>query len=157
MRLIKYLVLSAALAALPALPVLASLGGDLSSVQADRAHMKGALRVSAAATSASTGAAFTVHEISTAYGMTVREYARSDGKVFAVTWAGPANPDLRQVLGSYYEQFVQAAEAAPPNHRHLVIRQSGLVVENHGRLRAMGGRAWAPALLPANFATDQIK
>jgi hypothetical protein len=77
--------------------------------------------------------------------------------VFAVAWDGPVNPDLRQVLGSYYDQFASAAAAQHGNHRHLAISQPGLVVQNSGRMRAFSGRAWVPAMLPQNFAVDQIQ
>lgn len=142
--------LPATLAMLAAAPALAALGADATSVQADQVHMKGAVRVTAA-----TG--FSVHEISTHYGTRVREFTGSDGKVFAVAWDGPVNPDLRQVLGSYYDQFVTAAAAVHGSHRHLAIEQPGLVVQNNGRMRAFSGRAWVPAMLPQNFSLDQIQ
>lgn len=148
MKLTRALVLPALLAAAPAL---AALGGDVTSVQADLAHLKGAVRVTAHP------AGFTVHEITTTYGTSVREFAGADGKVFAVAWNGPVNPDLRQVLGAYYAPFAQAAANARGSHRHLAIEQPGLVVQNHGRLRAFAGRAWVPAMLPQSFAVDQIK
>jgi hypothetical protein len=151
MKLTHVVLFPALLGALAAAPAFAALGGDVSSVQADLAHMKGAIRVT-------TNAAVTVHEISTAYGTSVREFAGADGKVFAVSWSGPVNPDLRQVLGSYYPQFALAAASAPHgNHRHLSIEQPGLVVQNHGRLRAFAGRAWVPSMLPANFSVDDIQ
>ncbi len=150
MKLTRIVLFPALLAALAAAPTYAALGGDASSVQADLAHMKGAIRVT-------TNAAVTVHEISTPYGTSVREFAGADGKVFAVSWSGPVNPDLRQVLGSHYPQFVQAASTAHSNHRQLTIRQPGLVVQNAGRLRAFAGRAWVPSMLPENFSVDDIK
>jgi hypothetical protein len=152
MKSTRIVLFSALLAALAAGPSFAALGGDVSSVQADLAHMKGAIRVT-------TNAAVTVHEISTAYGTSVREFIGADGKVFAVSWSGPVNPDLRQVLGSYYPQFIQAAATTTPhgNHRQLNIAQPGLVVQNVGRLRAFAGRAWVPAMLPENFSVDDIK
>jgi hypothetical protein len=140
----------AVLAVLAATPALAALGADVTSVQADLAHLKGAVRVTEA-----TG--FSVHEISTTYGTRVREFTGGDGKVFAVAWDGPVNPDLRQVLGGYYDQFVTAAAAVHGNHRHLAIQQPGLVVQNNGRMRAFSGRAWVPAMLPQNFSVDQIQ
>jgi hypothetical protein len=149
MKLTRIVLFPAVLATLAAAPAWAALGGDVSSVQADVAHMKGALRVT-------TSAAVTVHEISTGYGTSVREFAGADGKVFAVSWSGPVNPDLRQVLGSYYPQFEQAASSAHGNHRHLSIELPGLVVQNHGRLRAFAGRAWVPSMLPVNFSVDDI-
>ena len=150
MKLTRIVLFPAVLAALAAAPAFAALGGDVSSVQADLAHMKGAIRVT-------TNAAVTVHEISTAYGTSVREFIAADGKVFAVSWSGPVNPDLRQVLGSYYPQFAQAASTTHGNHRRLNIEQPGLVVQNVGRLRAFAGRAWVPSMLPENFSIDDIK
>jgi hypothetical protein len=150
MKLTRIVLFPALLAALAAAPAFAALGGDVSSVQADLAHMKGAIRVT-------TNAAVTVHEISTTYGTSVREFIGADGKVFAVSWSGPVNPDLRQVLGSYYPQFAQAASTTHRNHRRLNIEQPGLVVQNVGRLRAFAGRAWVPSMLPENFSIDDIK
>jgi hypothetical protein len=65
-------------------PALAALGGALDSVQADQVHIKGALRVTPSS-------GFTVHEISTAFGTSVREYSGPGGTVFAVAWDGPVN------------------------------------------------------------------
>ena len=75
------------------LGALAALGGALDSVQADQAHIKGALRVTS-------NSGFTVHEISTAHGTSVREYTGPGGTVFAVAWDGPVNPDFEQLFGS---------------------------------------------------------
>jgi hypothetical protein len=133
-----------------AAPALAALGGSPESVQPAQARMKAALRVS-------TNEGITVHEISSAHGSSVREYAGADGRVFAVAWNGPANPDLKQLLGNYYAQFQQAGTSAHGNHRHLSIKQPDLVFENSGRMRAFAGRAWVPSLLPQNFSTDDIR
>jgi hypothetical protein len=135
-----------------AAPARAALGGDVSSVEADRASLKGAL----------TGfrtvqGGYGVHELTTASGVHLREYV-AGGKVFAVSWQGPVIPDLRQVLGTYYAVYAQAA-AAPHagGHRHLRVEQPGLVVESNGHMRAFYGRAWDPALLPANFSVANIR
>lgn len=151
MKLTRARVLPTLLALAAAAPALAALGGDVNSVQADLARLKGAVRVTANTTG------ITVHEITTAYGLAVREFAGADGKVFAVAWNGPVNPDLRQVLGAYYAPFARAAANAHASHRHLAIEQPDLVVQNSGRLRAFAGRAWVPALLPQNFSVDEIK
>lgn len=132
-------------------PALAGLGGDVSSIDADRISLKGAL------TAFSTVKGYAVHEITTAAGVHVREYLTADGKVFAVSWHGPFIPDLKPMLGSYYGRYAQAASAPHAGrHRHLRIEQPGLVVESNGRMRAFYGRAWDPALLPANFSAADI-
>jgi hypothetical protein len=149
MNLTRTVALSLLVAALSA-PVFAALGGDGASVESDVARMKGALRMTSTA-------AFTVHEITTPYGTVVREYVSPADKVFAVSWRGPVIPDLRQVLGGYYGQYLKATDAPNPGaHRHLSIEQPGLVVQSSGHIRAFFGRAWAPDLLPQNFSTSDI-
>ena len=135
-----------------AYPALAALGGNISSIDADRISLKGAL------TGFSTVKGYAVHEITTAPGVHVREYLTADGKVFAVSWHGPFIPDLQQMLGSYYSRYAQAASAQHAGgHRHLRIEQPELVVESNGRMRAFNGRAWDPALLPPNFTAADIR
>ena len=150
MKLTGTALCSFVVAAILAPPAFAGLGADSTSVQADLARMKGSLRVTSTA-------AFSVHEITTSSGTVVREYVSPDDKVFAVSWRGPFVPDLRQVLGGYYAQFVQAASAPHAGgHRHLAVTQPGLVVESSGHMRAFVGRAWAPDLLPQNFSVSDI-
>jgi uncharacterized protein DUF2844 len=132
-----------------AAPAFAALGADSTSVQSDLARMKGSLRVTAAA-------AFTVHEITANSGTVVREYVSADDKVFAISWHGPFMPDLQQILGGYYPQFLQAASAPHSGHRHLTVTQPGLVVESNGRMHAFYGRAWAPDLMPKTFSAADI-
>jgi hypothetical protein len=140
---------SVILAACPFAVALAGLGGDATSVEADRARLKGALHVTP-------GANFAVHEITTADGMQVHEYLSPDGKVFAVSWRGPGIPDLKQMLGSYYDEFAQAASAPHYNHHHLNVETPDVIVQSSGHTRAFFGRAWVPSLLPPNFSVDEI-
>ena len=134
-----------------AAPAMAALGGDASSVEADRVSMKGALAAF------NTVRGYAVHEITTSAGVHVREYL-AGGRVFAVSWQGPVIPDLRQMLGGYYATYAQAATGPHGGgHRHLRIEQPGLVVESNGHMRAFYGRAWDPALLPQNFAVADIR
>jgi hypothetical protein len=152
MKLIRTVVCTAIAAAGISAPALAALGGDASSVERDRAGLRGTLRVSASS-------AYTVHEISTSSGLVVQEYATPDGKVFAVSWRGPGIPDLQQVLGDYYGQFAQARAAMAPHydHHHLVVSTAALVVQSRGRTRDFFGRAWAPALLPQGFSLNDLQ
>lgn len=149
MKLIRSLALTGALAAGIAGPALASLGGDVSSVQSDGVHMKSAVRVTPSA-------GYTIHEMQSP-STVLREFVGTDGKVFAVSWNGPSNPDLRQVLGNYYAHYEQGLAATPHTHRQVAISQADLVFQNSGRQRAFSGRAWVPALLPQNFSVDAIK
>jgi Protein of unknown function (DUF2844) len=150
MKLTGALLSSIALTVAVATPALAALGGDSTTVQADVARMKGALRITSSV-------GVMVHEITTSYGTVVREYITPGDKVFAISWRGPVNPDLRQMLGDYYTQYEQAASLPHPGgHRHLAIEQPGLVVQVNGRMRAFEGRAWVPSLVPQNFSVGDI-
>ena len=146
---IRTALFSLVLAACPFVSALAGLGGDVSSIEADRASLKGTLRMTSAPT-------FGVHEITTAGGLQVSEYLSASGKIFAVSWRGPGIPDLRQLLGSYYGQFAQAASAPHYNLHHLSVQTPEVVVQSSGHTRSFFGRAWVPSLLPVNFSVDQI-
>jgi len=140
------------LLALP-LPALAALGGDVASVHEDQAQMKGSLKSTQA-----TG--YTVHEIKASAGAVVKEYISPAGKVFAITWHGPFVPNMQQLLGSYYQQFADAAAAQREAHtrrRTLNIQQSDLVVQNGGHMRSYFGKAYVPTLLPQGVSADEIQ
>jgi hypothetical protein len=136
------------------LPAFAALGGDVTSVRTDQAHMRGALlRITGAGT-------YTVHEIQASYGTLVREYVSPSGTVFAVAWQGPWQPDLRQVLGTYFDHYVQSAQAARAHrsgHGPLLIQEAGLVVQSSGHPRAFVGRAYVPQFLPQGFDAQAIR
>ena len=151
LRLSAVIVLASAL--LNCLPAFAGLGDDVSSVLADQAHMQGALRTTQTA-------AYTVHEIKTPTGVTVREYASASGKVFGVAWQGPWPPDMKQVLSNYFDTYRQASQAQASSHagrKPLVINQPELVLESGGHMRSFNGRAYVPALLPSGVSAETIQ
>jgi hypothetical protein len=134
-------------------PAWAALGGDIASVQADQVHMQGTRRVTNAA-------AYTVHEIQGASGTGVREYVSSDGKVFGVAWQGPYLPDMRQLLGSSFEQYAQAAKAQRSTRMRRgprLIEEPGLTVEMSGHPRSFSGRAYIPGMLPPGVPAEDIR
>ncbi len=131
----------------------ASLGRDATSVQEDVAKMQGTLHTSS-------GNSHTLHEIQTPTGVAIKEYASPVGQVFAVTWKGPFHPDLRQLLGAYYDEYVQAirTQRAPrAGHGPVLIQHAGLVVEISGHLRSFTGRAYIPQRLPAGMHVEDIR
>ncbi len=136
-----------------ALPAHAVLGGDAASIQADQVHMQGSRRMIAANS-------YTVHEIQADTGTVVREYVSADGKVFAVAWQGPWLPDMRQILGGYFEQYRVALQSQNSGHiarRPVMIDQPGLVVQIGGHMRAFAGRAYIPDTLPSGLHVEDIQ
>ncbi len=133
-------------------PALAHLGGDIDSVGADRDALRAELHTTPMQQ-------YDLHEISTASGTVVHEYATRQGTVFAVTWQGPLPPDLRQLFGSYYDKYqsTAAARVRPGMHRQLNIAAGDLVVQSSGHLRAFRGRAYVPSLVPAGVSVVDLQ
>jgi Protein of unknown function (DUF2844) len=135
------------------LPVWASLGGDVSSVQTDQLRMQSTQQTTAKQS-------YTVYELRAATGTVVREYATSTGTVFAVAWQGPWLPDMRQILGTYFEQYAQAAKAQSGTRmgrRPLMIEQPGLVVQSGGHPRAFVGKAYVPGMVPQGVRAEDLQ
>jgi hypothetical protein len=129
----------------------AELGGGVSSIQADQERMKGTVRITSTMQ-------FTVHEIQTPSGTVVREFVSPTGTVFGVAWEGPWMPDLRQLLGPYFEQFIKSAQQSKARGRGpLSIQENGLVVETGGHARSFFGRAYLAPMMPASVRAEAIK
>jgi len=132
-------------------PALAALGGTLDSIQS--AHVNVPVNVNQAG-------AYSVYEMQLPTGTALREYVSPAGRVFGVAWQGPFVPDLRLLLGSYFEQYSRLAKARRAMYvgRHpLDIREPGLVVQTAGHMRAYWGRAYDPGLLPPGVGADEIR
>ncbi len=128
----------------------AALGGDAATVVADQAHVNGKLVVSRTQK-------YTMHEIRAPSGTAVREFASPAGTVFGVAWSGPTMPDLRQVLGPYFDQYIAAAAAQRRRRGPVLIEQPGLVVQSGGHMRAFVGKAYVPDAVPQGVALDEIR
>jgi hypothetical protein len=130
-----------------------SLGGDLTSVRDDQAKMQGTLQTTS-------NGSYNVNEIQVPSGVILREYVSLSGSVFGVAWQGRSHPDLHQVLGAYYDRYVQAVQAQrTQRHGHgpLLIQQPGLVVQMGGHMRSLAGRAFLPQNLPAGVRPEEIQ
>ena len=142
MRQLLQKVSSVALVALAAAPpVQASLGDNETTVETDRLAMGATRRTQLSP-------AFTTHELQVPSGTTVREYVSPAGTVFGVAWQGPSIPDLRQLLGSHFDEYIAAMETR---------RTRRSPVQSSGRMRAFSGRAYLPAALPPGVAPEEIR
>jgi Protein of unknown function (DUF2844) len=116
---------------------------------------------SAASSTSSTSASYTVRETTFGNGTVVREYLTASGAVFGISWHGPQMPDLNDLLGSYFPQYVagvKAVRAARGNARGPVsVNDSGLVVRSGGHMGAFSGVAWLPSELPAGVSGSDIQ
>lgn len=135
-----------------AVPAFASLGGNVNSVSADRAHMNASVSVTQRTN-------YAVHEMQSPAGTTVKEFVSPAGNVFAVSWQGQFPPQMQQILGSYFSQYSAAISAQHRHygHRPLNIQEPGLVIQTGGHMRDYYGRAYIPDMLPAGVKADEIK
>jgi len=135
-------------------PASATLGSDLTSVDADRVKMQSALL------GITRNDRFAVHQLQAPSGTTIREYVSSTGTVFAVSWEGPWLPDLQQILGPYFDAYQRNAAAVRNNRRShgpITIRAGELVVQVSGHPRAFTGRAYVERLLPQGMLPATIR
>jgi hypothetical protein len=152
-RLARVVVLPLILFASPSI-VFAALGGSVTSVDADRIHVEGALMRIVRSD------AYALHEIRSASGTMIREYVNPSGVVFAVAWDGAWLPDLRQVLGDHFDRYqavMQSRQRARTRRGVVMIDEPGLVVQMSGHPRAFKGRAYLPAQLPTGLPLESIR
>jgi len=137
-----------------ALPAEAALGGSMSSVEQDRAHMSASLLTTTSAT-------HSVHSLTLANGDLVREFMNPDGSVFAVAWKGPSRPDLRQLLGDRFA--VLQADNTGGVHRGghgrvpMTVNRSDFVLRAGGHSGAFWGLAYLPGQTPAAFSAKELR
>jgi hypothetical protein len=134
-------------------PAWAALGGDTASILADQAQMQGIRKTTAMGT-------YTIHEIQAANGAVVREYQASSGTVFAVAWSGPLAPDVRQILGNYFDEYTKALKAqnvTPRVRRPIMINEPGLAIEMSGHPRWFESKVYVPEQLPAGLRAEDIR
>ncbi len=128
----------------------AALGQDVSSIQADGARIKARVSVMPAQ-------AYTTHEMRSPVGTRIREFVSPAGAVFAVSWEGPYTPNLRQLLGEYFAQYMQAVQSTHRAHSTAVHIEIGdMVFESGGHMRYFVGRAYLRSKLPEGASADAI-
>jgi len=101
---------------------------------------------------------YVVRDTTLATGTRVREYIAADGIVFAVAWDGPVPPDLKALLGKYFDTMTAQSKGVPRAGRSYVsVNLPGVVIYSGGHMRAFEGSAWIPAQLPAGFSADDVR
>ena len=147
------LVLAGLVLACTSLSARAELGGNLSSIEADRVHMNAPTQAQVTA-----AAAYSVHELTLPSGTLVRQYVSASGIVFAVAWSGPFKPDLRQLLGPHFNTLLAKQSHTPhAGHSHSHVKENNLVIESGGHMRDFYGRAYLPNELPVGVTPQDIQ
>ena len=128
------------------------LGEPVSAVETDRVALAGQLSMIPAQL-------YIIQEITTSE-LVVREYVSKD-MVFAVAWRGRRPPNLVSLLGSYFQEYQEAAAAAASNGPRMRgmtrIQGARVVVETGGHPGDIRGRAYIPSLLPSGVTKEMIQ
>lgn len=102
---------------------------------------------------------FSVQETPLENSTVIKEYARTDGLVFAVSWRGPVVPDLPLLLGTYFPVFKQAQEEALIAGKRgspLILAKDGLIVQASGRSPHFFGYAYVTHLVPPGIKVKDV-
>lgn len=106
----------------------------------------------------SAGSNYVMRDTTLATGTHVREYVSGSGLVFAVTWDGPFLPDLKALLGNYFDTMVAESAATPrAGHSRMSVNRPEVVINSGGHMRAFEGSAWIAAAFPAGFTADDVR
>ena len=128
----------------------AALGDDAAAIATDQAHMQASLRVWHQAN-------YAVHELLAPSGITLRQFVGDGGKVFAVSWSGGWRPNLRDVMGAYYDRFIAGTRGRRATRGVARIELPGMIVVMGGHQRAFFGHVYLTDLAPAGFAPEEIR
>ncbi len=126
----------------------AGLGGNGASVISDGQALQAKVQSSASTL-------YTVTILQLQSGTVVKEYAdNATGTVFGIAWQGPLMPNLRQLLGAYFDAYLKGLHAGTgPGY----VDTPDLVVRSDGHMRAFSGHAYIPNLLPPGVLPADIK
>lgn len=128
----------------------ATLGADTASIQSDQARLK-------ASTQVIVRRSYSIQTMQTPAGTEIRQFVSPSGTIFAVSWQGPA-PDLQQLLGPYFDEYVRAASSQHSvRGRGVHIDEGDLVIDTAGHMRFVVGRAYLRSKMPQGVASDEIR
>ena len=142
----------AVLSLLLSAPASAELGGAMTGVQVDRAHLNARLQ-------SMPSGSHTIHRMTLPNGGAVKEFTNASGRVYAVTWSGPGKPDLRSLLGGYFARFQADNARISPRARRRPpqVNRPELVIQTGGHMGYFWGVAFVPTLAPADFSVTDLQ
>jgi hypothetical protein len=138
--------------ALAARPARAELGGDYESILRDQAEMHATLAIQQ-------NPAYTTYVLDMPDGTQVREYYSPHSGVFAIDWSGMGRrPNMRQVLGAYFERYARPDDAPRTGHNGALRRADpDFVLDSRSIMRRFIGRAYLPGAVPQEVAIADVR
>jgi hypothetical protein len=131
-------------------PAHAALGDDVAVVAADQVRLQASLQISHKSN-------YAIHELGLPTGTKVRHFVGDSGKVFAVSWSGGWRPNLRDIMGTHYDEFIAATRGKRAARGVARIELPGMVVVMGGHQRAFFGHVYLTDLLPEGFLYEELR
>jgi hypothetical protein len=128
----------------------AALGDDVAVVSTEQARMHASLQVWRRPS-------YEVHELAAPTGIKVRQFVGNTGKIFAVSWSGGWRPNLRDIMGDYYDRFIEGTRGRRRARGVARIELPGMVVVMGGHQRAFFGRVYLTDLLPTGLDPEALR
>ena len=130
---------------LTSLPAFATLGGNSATVLADQAAFGASL-------AKNTTAGYTDYTLTLPSGIIVHEFVNATDQVFEVTWNGKGTrPDMKQLLGPYFNQTITAPKKGHPTLRRADIAGSNVEIHSAVVNRVFSGTAHIPSKIPSTL------
>jgi hypothetical protein len=131
---------------------MAELGGNYTSILEDQAAMRATL-------TAQEHPSYTVYILDMSDGTQVREYLSPHSGVFAIDWSGDERrPNMRQVLGVYFDRFSRPVGAPHGGHNNALHRADpDFVLDSFVAMRRFTGRAYIPQAVPQEVAIADVR
>jgi hypothetical protein len=89
-------------------------------------------------------------------GTIIKEFIRTDGVIFGVSWQGQIVPDLSALLGNYSQLLSQTKNPDTVNHRTYNKQIDNFIIHKTSIGRLNAGFAFLQDLLPDNFDTNSF-
>lgn len=102
---------------------------------------------------------YTIHEIESG-STTIRQYESNQSRIiFGVAWNGRRHPNLKNLLGSYHDEFYGASrnKARKLGSRSRSVRTNNIAVETWGHMGSLKGRAYIINLIPIGVTPNEIE
>jgi Protein of unknown function (DUF2844) len=131
-------------------PAHAALGQASASIAADQSALGGTVKTISAQK-------FDVREIQVPGNGFVHEYVSRDGIVFALSWNTIQMPDLKQLLGDYYDQYLDAAALHRSGHHAVSFDGTNLVLTITKSQRHCAGQIYLPTAMPAGVTARDLR
>ena len=98
-----------------------------------------------------------MREVDSVSGVTLTEYVNANNQVFAVAWSGNRIPDLKNVFGSYFDEYSNAWNYRRSLGLHTVhLETPNLTADVSGVNGRSHGLVWVPSLVPPGVAMHQL-